>query len=467
MPYSSRALRIVLVAIIALGALACDPPHFAWPERIPDLPTVDATGPTPLDHWIKARRAEPHPTLVAGAAIADLTPPDPQGTYIAGYMPNKKAKGVHTPITGRVLLLDDGRETLVVVTLDFVGFMNDRVWDVRYAASREHPEAILVASTHTHAGPDTLGLWGSWAFYAIPVQSGIDENYMALVRRRLAEAIWRAAAGARPAALYAAAATVPEGVSENAHRVGWKDNELTVLQARDAASGVPIGTLVNYACHGEFLGQNNDELSADFPAFVYAELEKREGGVALFANGALGGLIVPALPRRTENYVRLRKAGAERAGRFLAALASRSLANAERLDASAIRIQRKVLALPMENELFQYLGEKGYLTRAVRDGRLFTEMWRVDIGAFGLVTAPGELFPSLGFAFKAAMPARYKMVMGLANDELGYIMTDEEWDEYLYEYERTVSVGRPTGPALLETLKALYPEAAKQAATEP
>ncbi len=433
---------LVFLGVVALSA--CDPPNFTWPETIPDVKPVKAQGPSAFDRWKARRLAASSPSLVAGAAMVDLTPANPHGTYIAGYMPNKKAAGVGMPITGRVLLLDDGRNTLVLVNLDFVGLMNDRIWDMRGRVSKTYGKDILIASTHTHAGPDTLGMWGSWAFFALPVESGIDERYMDRVERDVAAAIVQAALNARPAELFANEVTIPPGISENAHVPGLKDDALTVLQARDR-EGRSIGTLVNYACHAEFLGQNNDELHPDFPGYLYREVEQREGGIALFMNGALGVIVVPAMPRHTENNVRLRRDAAIRAGAVLASYTGRALDNAVRLDLDQIRIDRRLVKFPVENDVFTYLGQKGIFTRSMKNNMLYSEVWRVDLGALTLASVPGEISPTLGFRIKDRMPGRYKMLLGLANDEIGYIMSAEEWQNPLYAYERTVSVGPQTG----------------------
>lgn len=231
---------------------------------------------------------------------------------------------------------------------------------------------------------------------------------------------------------------------------------MTILQARDQ-KGLAVATVVNYACHAEFLGQNNTRLSPDFPGYLYRELEKLEGGLALFFNGAIGGIIVPAMPRRTERYVRLREKGAQRAGKILASYASYALDAAEELKIESIEIRRTQLKLPIENDVFVYLAKKKIISRSLKDERLWSEVWAVDLGGLSLLSVPGEIFPSLGFKYKDIMTSRYKMIVGLANDELGYIMDSKEWNDPLYAYERTVSPGKSAGGMLTAAVRSLYP----------
>jgi hypothetical protein len=457
-----RRLPIFVLACLLVLLIGCaNPPTFTWPERIPQIAPVAESFPTPYDKWKKARRVMNNPGLVAGAAKVDLTPTDITGTWMAGYMGGKHPTGLHLPITGRVLVLDDGKTSLVMINVDFVGLMADRVDQVRREISRVNGRDVLIASTHTHAGPDTMGMWGPAIMMAIPTQSGVNEAYMQRVARDLAKAVFAAARSAEPVKLSAAEISVPEGISENAHVPGYKDDIMTVLRVESADGARPVATLINYACHAEFLGQNNTGLSADFPGYLYPEVERLEGGVAMFFNGAVGGIIVPAMPRHTETLVRVRDAGARRAGRVLASYASKALQNRTVLDVRHIEIRRSSFSLPVENETLMWLGKKGIFSRDMSEGKLNTEVWAINLGELSILSVPGEIFPSLGFQYKDWMPGKYKMLFGLSNDELGYIMTEKEFADPLYGYEITVSLGPQTGPLLSAAVQNLYPESCK------
>jgi hypothetical protein len=77
---------------------------------------------------------------------------------------------------------------------------------------------------------------------------------------------------------------------------------------------------------------------------------------------------------------------------------------------------------------------------------------------------PGELLPRLGLDFKARMRAGgagEAVIVGLANDELGYILAQEEFSEpadYAApgdRYEESMSVGPEAGPILAASLERL------------
>jgi len=454
-------MAILFAAVMLLSlCISCDPPNFVWPDKLTNIEKINVDSPTEYDHWKEMRRAQKDPQLIVGSAVVDLTPKRGKGYYIAGYGPNKRSNGVVTPVTARVLFMDDGQTSLALVGTDFVGLMNDRIWDARHKLSRSGNQLdLVVTSAHNHSGPDTMGLWGSYLFYMLPVESGVEEGYMNRISTDIARAVTEAAISARPATLKVVTVKVPDGINENLHRPGYKDNDMTVLQARGLDGGT-IATLVNYTCHAEFSGQNHDKIYADYPGYLYAHLEELEGGNVVFMNGALGGMIAPAMPRWTENHPRLRTKRARLAGRYLAEMASIALKNAEAIDNPKINIDRRLIRFPVENDGFTYLSERGFLKRVFKNGMMYSETWRIDIGPLGIVTVPGEILPALGFEIKGnIMHGRHKMILGLANDEIGYIMNPADWQDPLYEYERSVSLGPQTGNILMENIRKLYPDA--------
>ena len=67
-----------------------------------------------------------------------------------------------------------------------------------------------------------------------------------------------------------------------------------------------------------------------------------------------------------------------------------------------------------------------------------------------LITIPGEAYPKIGMAIKRGMCAKYKFVIGLANDELGYLLYPEDFLNDLYSYEITAGMSPHWGGVLVE-----------------
>src|SRR5258708_39489505 len=107
-----------------------------------------------------APAAEKDPPLLVGIAEADITPKidKDKPVYMAGFGNNRKATGVHDPLMARVIVFKQGDKKIALVSVDLVGFFHTYVTRVR--EQLKGFTYVLISSTHSHEGPDTLGLWG-------------------------------------------------------------------------------------------------------------------------------------------------------------------------------------------------------------------------------------------------------------------------------------------------------------------
>jgi hypothetical protein len=173
------------------------------------------------------------------------------------------------------------------------------------------------------------------------------------------------------------------------------------------------------------------------------------------------------------------KADAE--GKKVAMLVYKALQNDTTIVKEAgIQLRAQTLELPLTNRLFQLGVAAGVLDMGYsRWGQLRTEIAAFQIGEASFLCVPGELYPEIanggvesppGADFRSKpletpplrslMRGKYKFILGLANDELGYIIPKSEWDEkepYLYgskqkPYGEINSVGPDTAPKLYQSL---------------
>ncbi|MGB9604973.1 MAG: hypothetical protein ACP5U2_03285 [Bryobacteraceae bacterium] len=399
-------------------------------------------------------RAEFH----AGAARRPITPRLDSGpVWLAGFGQNRAATGIHDELWARCAALGDGKRAVALCSVDLIGLFLDEVQQIR-AAVRERFSGldVIVTATHVHEGPDTMGLWGPR-----PGASGRNPEYNRLVIERVAEAAQEAAATMRPATLRAArlASQELESFIHDTRPPVVLDAELIVL-ALDGRERKPIATLVNWANHPETLGSRNTLVTADYPAFFYQRLEQRRGGVAILFNGAVGGMQSPlgATVRDPATGQPAPEASfrkAELIGSRVADLACEALTRARRLRVDAVRYRETEVRIPLANPAFlraMEAGVFGAVKRLEPDGTLRTlvGLLRLDSRGRPLVEAamiPGEAYPELsrggiqrypGADFpdaplekplKQTMTAPYRMLVGLANDEIGYIIPKAEWDE--------------------------------------
>lgn len=106
-----------------------------------------------------ASSADARTPLRAGIASVDITPA--LGGEMLGYVrPDIPTDGVHTRLTGRALVLDDGSGQPVALLATDLGFALRKDAVVARVADLGYTNATVVYhSSHTHAGPDELSDW--------------------------------------------------------------------------------------------------------------------------------------------------------------------------------------------------------------------------------------------------------------------------------------------------------------------
>ncbi|GBC93571.1 hypothetical protein HRbin15_02070 [bacterium HR15] len=388
--------------------------------------------------------------LEAGAAANKITPS--KQVYLAGYSPNRpNTGGVHDDIWVRALVLQIGQERIAIAVCDLLGLLRDDVQRIRQRVRSVPPHRVIVASTHVHSAPDTIGLWGPQ-----PTVSGRDNHYVDFVVETVARTIDEAASKLQPATIGFAKTRV-EGISYNYRVKEILDPEAAILQVRSKANNQPIATLTNFACHPEVL--NNDQLTADFPNWFYRTIEANGGGVAIFANGALGGMVSPAENPNYQGEKGKDWARAERMGTLLATKTLEAIRSANFSDHVVFTHRHQTFTVPLENERFKQALAIGVIPKgeSLQNDTLTTEAHLFQIGEAVFFTMPGEVLPNIGFLLKKHLSAYGDPVflIGLGNDELGYILCEEDYWLDLYEYERSMSVGSQIGEKLVATAKQL------------
>ncbi len=396
--------------------------------------------------------------LRAGAAKRTITPDLLQGpVYLAGFGHNRVATAVHDDLWARCLSLS-ANTTLVVCGIDSIGLFLEDVQKIRDTVSERlaRPVNLVIAALHDHEAPDTMGLWGP-----SPAVSGINEAYNLFVIDRTAEAALEAVRSEQKAKLKLARvqnAELDSFINDDRPPV-VHDSELVILSAVDAG-GKTIGTLINWANHPETLGSKNTRITADYPNYFYTELERRLGGVAVLVNGAVGGMQSPlgakitdpktGRPAEEESF---RKA--EILGTRVAALAAAAARSAEFAAVDKIEFREQAVDVPVTNKLFLTAYKVGIFKRRrpmTEAGTISTRtgLFRLSAGGDPLLEAalmPAELYPELSVggtqryygadfpdapiepAVKKILTAPYRMLIGLADDEIGYLIPKAEWDE--------------------------------------
>ncbi|MCK5776014.1 MAG: hypothetical protein KAH25_07560 [Bacteroidales bacterium] len=417
--------------------------------------------------------------------------------WIAGFSTERAANGIHDDVWVRVAIFDDGHSRIAIVSLDAIGFMHDDVIDIR----KQIPESagldyILIASTHTHESNDLIGIWGQ-----PPFKSGVDPMAMEYVKSQTKKAILEAVKNLRPAKLaYAQDLTNAKTLVKDTREPQVKDAGIRIIQAIDLETNTTLGTLVSWANHPESLWSKNLLISSDFPHYIREGIEKGLyhndslqkqglGGIAVYINGAVGGLMAPhpsisiKNPFSEEIYATPSFEKTKAIGEQIALLSLQALEETKTIvKKPAISIKAKTIYLPLENNTFALASSIGLLEKGMTKWReTRSEVAVFNIGPASFLSIPGEIYPEIvnggvtaveGRDFeipiletphlRALMPREYKFIIGLSNDEIGYIIPKSEWDAeppYMFDptgpYGEGNSFGPETGPIIYHELKKL------------
>ena len=416
-------------------------------------------------------------SLRAGAANADITPT--VGGYMDGYSSRRQpSQGVHDPLFARVLILDyDAGGACAIIGCDLLGMHPQVASQVRERALELfgiQPEAIIVSATHNHAGPAGLraGMFGR-----------LNEALAATVVDSIAAAISKAWASRREATLKTASARL-DTIGANRRDPSLPIDGTVRIALSDSADG-PIACLVNVACHGTVLNGSNLMLTAEFPGVACRIIEDVTGATPIYLNGACGDINPAWIAQDFESVERLGQVVGGQAVRTIAEMLSagrgQRIHNVRwdefpnvpvpgRVVEPRLRFARREVELPARD----FLPDDEYApviedARGTADGapgesserraamarvsRYESERWaavwaqrsgagamhRTEVQAISLgeglavIALPGEFFGETGRLIREATGAEQLLIAGYANDYVGYVVPDSEYDEGGYE----------------------------------
>ena len=397
-----------------------------------------------------------------GFARVDVTPEVPvklagYGTFFFSEDNCRWSTGVHDPLFASAVAFDDpdGAAPVILIVLDLVGLMAGDIASIQQGIADAlgiGERSVVVASTHTHHSPDTIGLWG----IIIPPVSGRQED---VVQRILS--------GAVQAGIYAWNSRVPAtlewavGEEADLHEniifddpARTIDDTMTLLAAYDEEQRL-LGTLMNWACHPTVMGQKSTLISSDFAGAYYRLMGEEMEGTHIYVNGLLGAMIQP-VPRwlNPDAWDEV-----DRVGRGLADDAQSLLAVAGRIDDPAIRfLEIREVPVRQENPLFILAESLGLIDREVPPlgEYAYIPMTTFAIGPVTFGTLPGEFVPDYSAILRNIMGGDAQVLIGLGMDWFGYALTPRQARDAAYLYERSLCPGPNTGEALVAVYREFY-----------
>lgn len=420
--------------------------------------------------------------LRAGAAVIDITPAYP--VRLTGFVARKaESEPGGFPLWAKALALDGGVEgPAVLMTVDNCGVGETVVERVaaRLFKRAGIPRArITVASSHTHAGPQTLGFAANiFAQDLPPDQMAAIQRYTGELTEKLVQVALVAVADLKPARLFRTEGSV--GFAANRRTPGGSvDHSLPVLCARDWDGNIRA-LVANYACHCTTVGAGFNRTCGDWAGFAAARIEQQfPGSVALITIGC--GADANPHPRGGEDFG---VGFAQMHGSALADAVTRLVAGGTMTSlTSAPNVRSRRIPLPFSRPFTRQEWEQratrdgivGYharkhLARMSRGEAIPVELpYLVQTWTFGsdyaLVFLGGEVVVDYALRLKRELDASRLWITAYANDVPCYIPSARilaeggyEAEESLWYYDRPQRLAPETEDMIVATVRELLGE---------
>lgn len=419
--------------------------------------------------------------------------------YVGGSLSvtKKLADEIRDDQKVRTIAISDGRGISIFAVIDAFGLANNEVRKIR-AMFEEYAEkenlditSINISTLHQHSCVDTFGLNGDiiGALFTSSIKnlfrqelpSGKNKGFMENLYKVTVDSMINAVKDMKPGNLYFGTADASDYIRDKRAPEVF-DGNINRLRFVPAEGGKETW-IVNFPFHCVGNGASGTTVSGDYPYFIEKYINENEDANCLMLLGAELALTTdypedlvrdPAITAEyDEGY-----AGIAAFGALIGKLTC-SITDSEEV-APIFNIRYTETFVPVKNSIFKLAARGGLLTNTVvKDGFDYLTPTEVGYAEFGTTLAvaivPGELAPEIAYGgaitaadswlgkewnYSAFADAtnRKLLVFGLTNDQIGYMLTDNDWRSYLTENEEIVSTGPDAGAHIAATYFELYSE---------
>lgn len=386
----------------------------------------------------------------------------------------------------RTVAISDGRGISIFATIDSYGLANSDVRAIRAIVAKWAKEnnieltSVNISTLHQHSCVDTFGLNGDIVsalftssiknFLNIPMPSGQNKDYMDNLYKVTTNSIISAINNMETGKLYFGTANVKELIRDKRDPQVFDEN-LNRLRFVPDNNTSKETWIVNGGIHCVGKGAAGTSLTGDYPYYMEKYINENENANFFYIQGAElaltnnASILTPNpadIEKYDEGYAYLIAFGTELAKRLCAITDEKEVA-------PIFNIAFKEVWVKIDNNILVLAAKGGLLKNTVcKTGigkyEIITEVGYCEIGKdLAISIIPGELAPEIAFggadtAEKSwtnedwALPyftdldsSRKLLVFGLTNDQVGYLLTSNNWHSYFTENEEIVSTGKYAG----------------------
>ncbi len=399
--------------------------------------------------------------LKAGTAKEDITPA--LGCYLGGYYVSGTASAVHDPLYARALALSDGGETIVLVEMDLIMVGGVMSGEIRQEVEKRMgipPRNVTLTAIHTHTGPE--GYYEEFGKYPrvidLDMKKRIEEKTIAAIEAAV-ENMVPAEAGTSYIDM--------TGLAHNRHGSAPIDNRGFLLLVRGRDNGKLIGGFINFASHGIIAPAEQGMISADWPEVMNGIIdEQMNGGVFLFVQAAEGNVTPDGYDGKgwdgvTDYGTKVANAVLKQFDKVteftsdfpvdgrqeqlvLPVKKSKILSEFKKsIPTKSEEIRKMNISEAEKEQKIRWMNDRANIEafiipifktmKRIRKGETNTTVQALRLGDTLLVALPGEAITEISFKIRKELEPRKVAVLGVTNDHLAYLVTQDVFDEGGYE----------------------------------
>lgn len=377
--------------------------------------------------------------------------PDDEGMIIAGSIMPYTMSGRGAPLQVTALVVE-GDVRVALVSCDVIALTRDlcdRASARIEAATGIPADHVLVAATHTHSAPTTISVHGYEREDRFCV--GVEDTIVRAVAgacETLSEVEFVFGQGWEDTVPKNSRIVLTDGsIAWSGYDRGMEvrptapiDPSLAVVGFRKP-EGAWAGLAFNHTCHNLSRGGAPGR-SPEFYGLAAQALARPLRAPTVFLNGAFGSTHNLEVPR-SEAAERVRRAVLDALDRSREGLFGPVQSVKRQFSFQVRRFDEEAEAAAVHAWCGRWFKDAGDVEAVFRAQRASlrpymgvtrtTWLHGIAFGDVALLGVPGELFTALGLEIKRRSPFRHTLVVGLANDWIGYIPTTADFDRGGYQ----------------------------------
>jgi neutral ceramidase len=370
--------------------------------------------------------------VMLGVSKVNITPgvPIPMSGYDARKGP---FTGIHDQLFASALYFKSEKTSLLLITSDLIGFSMEFVDETQKMISDRigiPPENIMITAVHNHGGPVTKA-------YETDVPREVDD-YVNKLQEQFINMAVQASGKVVPFRMGIGKTACNMNINRRAEFADgsiWLgrnpdkpcDHELDVVKFEGLNNKI-LAVLINWPCHGTASGQENTQITGDWPGMAAGFIRKQADGdlVVAITAGASGDINPIYGPGDDFNEI-------EAVGYHVGRAAWKTMDEINTFPVESLGVDAKSIMLPGKKEGKDHYPQKSYEPGPDVEIRLIT----FKIGNLVLAGISGELMNEIGMAVKKQSPYTGTIIVTHCNGSSGYICTDKAFSEGGYEIQVT------------------------------